>query len=200
MTDGEGMKLLMFRGGCTLHSTLACTLYNVHCSTHSLKTSLHKSATPFKMRSTNCKGNIFAHSFFAIILIRSSPQVGSHPLSPLFCTGRTTTVLLREKSAAYRVDTDSNISNLPGMAQWYSYGGSWKWVTILSILVGMVHLLSDICFCISSYLHQQLHSLDCQLFLYYLYITSLYYFLPFSGHLMGAGFHFWRGPTIFKIV
>ncbi len=54
------------------------------------------------------------------------------------------------------------------VAQWYSYGGSWKWVTILSILVGMVHLLSDICFCISSYVHQQLHSLDCQHFVHYI--------------------------------
>jgi hypothetical protein len=41
-------------------------------------------------------------------------------------------------------------------------------VTILSILVGMVHLLSDICFCISSYVDQQLHSLDCQHFVHYI--------------------------------
>jgi hypothetical protein len=37
-----------------------------------------------------------------------------------------------------------------------------------SILVGMVHLLSAICFCISSYVHQQLHSLDCQHFVHYI--------------------------------
>ncbi len=37
---------------------------------------------------------------------------------------------------------------------------------MLSILVGMVNLLSDSCFCISSYVHQQLHSLDCQHFVH----------------------------------
>ncbi len=54
------------------------------------------------------------------------------------------------------------------VAQWYSYGGSWKWVTILSILIGILHLLSAICFCISSYVHQQLNSLDCQHFVHYI--------------------------------
>ena len=48
------------------------------------------------------------------------------------------------------------------MAQWCSYGGSWKWVTILPILIGIVQLLFAICFCIPSYVHQQLLSLDCQ--------------------------------------
>jgi hypothetical protein len=76
-------------------------------------------------------------------------------------------LLLREKSGAWRVGIDSNIPSLP-VAQWYSYSGSWKWVTIMFILVGMVHLLSDICFCISSYVHQQLHSLDCQHFVHYI--------------------------------
>ncbi len=53
-------------------------------------------------------------------------------------------------------------------------------------IVGMVHLLSAFCFCISSYVHQQLHSLDCQR----LYITSLLYFLPISGPIMLQGFIF----------
>ena len=35
-------------------------------------------------------------------------------------------------------------------------------------IVGMVHLLSAICFCISSYVHQQMHSLDCQHFVHYI--------------------------------
>jgi hypothetical protein len=32
----------------------------------------------------------------------------------------------------------------------------------------MVHLLSAVCFCISLYVHQQLHSLDCQHFVHYI--------------------------------
>jgi hypothetical protein len=40
------------------------------------------------------------------------------------------------------------------VAQWYSYGGSWKWVTMLPILIGIVQLLFSICFCIPSYVHQ----------------------------------------------
>ncbi len=82
------------------------------------------------------------------------------------------------------------------VAQWYSYGGSWKWVTILSILVGMIHLLSAICFCISSYVHQQLHSIDCQHFVHYISLV-LFTFLR-TPH--GYRFHFWKEPTIFKIV
>jgi hypothetical protein len=46
------------------------------------------------------------------------------------------------------------------------------------------------------YVHQQLQALDCQHFVHY--ISQL--FSPFSGYLMGTGFHFRRGPTIFKIV
>ncbi len=54
------------------------------------------------------------------------------------------------------------------LAQWNSYGGSWKWVTILPILVGIVNvqLLFAIGFFIPSYVHQQLHSLDCQNFIH----------------------------------
>ncbi len=95
-------------------------------------------------------------------------------------------LLLREKSGVSRVGTDSNIPSLP-VIQWNSYGGIWKWVTILSILVGMVQLLSVIC-CISSYVHQQLHSLDCQHFVHY---NSLILF-TYLRTPHGAGFHFWR--------
>ncbi len=76
-----------------------------------------------------------------------------------------------EKNQVARELTLIAISLVCLLAQWYSwysYGGSWKWVTILSILVGMVHLLSVICFCISSYVYQQLHSLDCQHFVHYI--------------------------------
>ncbi len=86
-------------------------------------------------------------------------EVGSHPVSPLFLYG----IISKRPSvlAAQLLLREKSISLACLVAQWYSYGGSWKWVTILSILVGMVHLLSAICFCISSYVHQQLHSLDC---------------------------------------
>jgi hypothetical protein len=56
---------------------------------------------------------------------------------------------------------------LPAVAQLNSYGGSWKWVSILTILAGSVQLLSANCFCIPSYVHQQLHSLDFQNFVHY---------------------------------
>ncbi len=58
---------------------------------------------------------------------------------------------------------------------------------ILSILVGMVQLLSAICFCLSSYVQQQLHSLGCQTFVHY---NSLVFFLPISGPLIVQGFIF----------
>ncbi len=78
------------------------------------------------------------------------------------------------------------------VAQWYSSGGSWKWVTILPILIGIVQLLFAICFCISSYVHQQLHSLDCQNFVHH---SSLVFF-TYLMNPYRAGFCFWRGPTI----
>jgi hypothetical protein len=59
------------------------------------------------------------------------------------------------------------------VAQWNSYGGRWKWVTILPTLVVIFHLLFAICFSIPSYVHQQLHSLNCQNFLHY---NSLVFF------------------------
>jgi hypothetical protein len=102
-------------------------------------------------------------------------------------------LLLREKSDVWRVRTDSIIPSLP-VTQWNSFGGSWKWVTILSTLVWMVHLLFTICFCISSYVHQQLHSLDCQNFVHH---NSLVIF-TYLRKPDRAGFHFWRGPTIFN--
>ncbi len=58
--------------------------------------------------------------------------------------------------------------------------------TILSILVGMVHLMSAICYCISSYVYQQLHSLDCQHFVHY---TSIVLF-TYLRTIHGAGLHF----------
>ncbi len=53
------------------------------------------------------------------------------------------------------------------------------------------------CFCIPSYVHQQLFSLDCQNLQYY---NSLVFFLPILGTPLVQGFIFERGPTIFKIV
>jgi hypothetical protein len=58
--------------------------------------------------------------------------------------------------------------------------------TILPILIGIVQLLFAICFCIHSYVHQQLLSLDCQNFVHY---NSLVFFTYF-GNSPGAGFHF----------
>ncbi len=80
------------------------------------------------------------------------------------------------------------------VAQWYSYGGSWKWVTILPILIGILQLLFAICFCIPSYVHQQLLSLDCQNFVPY---NSLEFFTCL-GNSPGAGFHFWKRTYNFQ--
>ncbi len=73
--------------------------------------------------------------------------------------------------------------------QWYFYGGSWKWVTILPILIGILQLLFAICFCIPSYVHQHLLSLDSQNLVHY---NSLVFF-TYLGNSPGAGFHFWKG-------
>ena len=71
-----------------------------------------------------------------------------------------------------------------------------SYLCLLSILVEIDQLLSAIFFHIPSYVHQQLHSLDCQNFVRY---NSLIFFTYlWTSH--GAGFHFERGPTIFKIV
>ncbi len=51
---------------------------------------------------------------------------------------------------------------------------------------GSVELLFAICFCVPSYVDQQLHSIDCQNFVHY---NSLV-FLPISGPLMLQGFIF----------
>jgi hypothetical protein len=59
-------------------------------------------------------------------------------------------------------------------------------------IVGIVQLLLAICFCIPSYVHQQLHSHDCH--------NSVVFFLPILGPLLLQGFIFERGPTIFNIV
>ena len=48
------------------------------------------------------------------------------------------------------------------MVTWKFYDGSSKRITILSILVRSDKLLSTICFCIPSYVHQQLHLLNFQ--------------------------------------
>ena len=80
------------------------------------------------------------------------------------------------------------------LVQWYSYVGSWKWVTILPILIGIFKLLFAICFCIPSYVHQQLLSLDCQYFVHY---KSLVFF-TYLRNCPGAGFHFWQGTYNFS--
>jgi hypothetical protein len=66
----------------------------------------------------------------------------------------------------------------------------------MPILVGIVQLLFANCFCIPSYVHQRLHSLDCQNFVHH---NSLV-FLLILGPLLVQGFIFERGPTIYKIV
>ncbi len=81
------------------------------------------------------------------------------------------------------------------VAQWYSCGGSWKWVTILPILIRIVQLLFAICYCVPSYMHQQLLSLYCKNFVHY---NSLVFF-PILGTLLVQGFNFERGPTILKL-
>ncbi len=60
------------------------------------------------------------------------------------------------------------------VAHWNSCGGSWKWVTILPILVRTVLLLFAICFFIPSFVHQQLHSLDCQHFVHHNSLAFFY--------------------------
>ncbi len=101
----------------------------------------------------------------------SAPQVGMQPLplsSVLYGiiykrrSVLAAQVLLREKSGAQRVGPDSII---PGLPETHMVEAERS--TILSILVGIVHLLSAICFCISSYVYQQLHSRDCQHFVHY---------------------------------
>jgi hypothetical protein len=69
--------------------------------------------------------------------------------------------------------------------------------TAYPTVVGIVQLLFALCFRIPSYVHQQLHSLDCQNFVHH---NSLEFFLPILGTLLVLGFIFERGPTIFKIV
>ncbi len=80
------------------------------------------------------------------------------------------------------------------MVQWYSYGGSWKWVTILPILSGSLQLLFVICFCIPSYVHQQLLSLDCQNFVHY---NSLVFFY-LSRELSWCRVSFLKGDLQFS--
>ncbi len=52
-----------------------------------------------------------------------------------------------EKNQVPRELTPIAISLACLVAHWNSYGGSWKWVTILPNLVGIVQLLFAICFC-----------------------------------------------------
>jgi hypothetical protein len=59
---------------------------------------------------------------------------------------------------------------------------------------GILKLLFAICFCIPSYVQQQLLSLDCQNFVQY---KSLMFFLPILGTVLVQGFSFERGPSIF---
>jgi hypothetical protein len=76
------------------------------------------------------------------------------------------------------------------VAQWNSYGGSWKWVTILHILVAIVQLLFAICFCI---LHMCTN--NC-IHLIVKFCTSL--LSSVFGASPGAGFHFWKGTYNFQ--
>ncbi len=129
------------------------------------------------------------------------PQVGNYPLSPLFCTGQFLEDVpywphnySLEKNKVPRELALIAISLACLVAQWYSYSGSWKWVTILPILIGILQLLFAICFCIPSYVHQQLLSLDCQNFVHH---NSLVFF-TYLMNPYRADFRFWRGPTVFN--
>jgi hypothetical protein len=53
-------------------------------------------------------------------------------------------------------------------------------------LIGILKLLFAICFCIPSYVQQQLLSLDCQNVVHY---NSLVFF-TYLGNSPGGGFHF----------
>ncbi len=112
-----------------------------------------------------------------------TPQVGSHPLSPLFCTGS----FLKDLPywpRNYSIEKNQvprelaliakNLACL--VAQWYWYGGSWKWVTILSILVGMVHL----------HMYTQL---DCQHFVHYISLVLLTFLRTPHGFSLLKGTH-----------
>ena len=59
----------------------------------------------------------------------------------------------------------------------------------------IVQLLFAICFSISSYVHQQLHSLDCQKFGHY----NSEVFFTYLEPLLVQGFVLERGPTVFKL-
>ncbi len=69
-----------------------------------------------------------------------------------------------------------------------------KIVTLLPILIGILQLLFAICFCIPTYLHQQLLSLDCQNFVHH---NSLVFF-TYLGNAPGVRFHFWKGTYTFQ--
>jgi hypothetical protein len=68
---------------------------------------------------------------------------------------------------------------------------------ILPFLIGIVELLLAISFCIPSYVHQQLLSLDCQNFVH---CNSLVFF-TYLGNSPGAGFSFsLQVPSILSIL
>ncbi len=67
-----------------------------------------------------------------------------------------------EKSKVTRELALVELSLVCLMVTWKFYDGSSKRITILSILVRSDKLLSTICFCIPSYVHQQLHLLNFQ--------------------------------------
>jgi hypothetical protein len=124
------------------------------------------------------------------ILFRQPPPLYS-VLYGIISKGRC--ILLRnrncslEKNQMPRESTLIAISLACLVAQWNTYGGRWKWVIILPILVGIVQLLCAICFCIPLYVHQQLHSLDCQKCIF-----------TYLGTSPGAGIHFWKGDLQFS--
>ncbi len=140
------------------------------------------------------------------------PQSGSVKYSLLLCTNVPYRIILKDvahcrlHAPVRKVRWPRELALIASslgclVAQWNSYGGNWKWVTILiPILVGIVQLFFAICFFIPSYVYHQLHSLDCQNFVHY---NSLVFF-TYLWTTRGAGFLFlsqeWKGPTILEIV
>ncbi len=90
----------------------------------------------------------FTHSsFFELCKHRSVMLPLENP--PFFFVAAPRRCLL-EKNQVPRELTLIAISLTCLVAPWNSYGGRWKWVTILPILVRIVQLLFAICFCLKN--------------------------------------------------
>ncbi len=96
--------------------------------------------------------------------IVTTPKIGQNAISKDSKSINQTLPILCQFT--HRVEVYSLLFLVYIVAQLNSYGAIWKWVTILSIPVGSVQMLSDSCFCIPSYVIQQLHSLDCHNFVH----------------------------------